>query len=899
MTVPPPARAKADPFLGRKFAHYRIGKQIGAGPLASVYRAQNIRLDRTVALKILSEQVSREAPHLLDRLVSAARSAAGVEHPNVLATYFVGRIDGQIFIEMQYADDGSVHDLLQRNGRLPPFHAAKIIRDAANGLAAVHKKGLLHHGIRPRNLMRMKNGTLKLADIGLSAYHHDYADPQSDTLLASELPYIAPERLTGGTVDPRSDLYSLGATLFVLLTGHPPLDAPSQEELIRMFVQESVPSPHDYVPSTPMPLCKIVGRMLDKNPRQRYANCQDLIRDLNRFLESVQLRPTRSQPPPDVADAALAEPVLPHLILSDGERTVSSPPTGRELDTQCRKMLRRARAKRLRAHLGRVGTRLVGAAAVLGILYGLYFTAGKLQASVQVRREEIARKERIQQAAKLARGGYDFESQGNWQRATDSYSRSLDLAEDVEVRKRLEAVRQAVHGFRLEEKTEWVEAERLLKAVLPEILSKGEVSRRLRRIEKGKSYAALYASGKDAYKKKEWHDAVAALSQAADLASELRIDSDAAALLRDAKQRIALRQKRCALMQGLLSVCKAKHDPYALFAACQYYLASPEHARHHDVVRQALEHANLALASGRKDKSSDRPLSTVTLRRGGTVRGKVIERDKKAVVIEVEEGGEVRRRVFHPNDVVRTEPVIPAEVRAHQAEALCADIVAAREAPRPFQVLSKVGQLRVDFADTAIVTSADTQAARCGATLDALVSWAVPQCEVMCPDCEGTGQVICAECDGKGEKRVRCKTCENVARLPRCPKCRGSGLRLSGACSVCGGSGRIHCKRCNGKGCSVCAGKGKWTCRACGGKGRVLSRKPCTACGGLGKIAGKTCPKCHGKGKPVCPDCKGTGRQTCPVCLGKRWITIPCDACSKTGRVQCPTCKGTGKKGSL
>src|SRR5512133_1350150 len=207
---------------------YRIIGLLGRGGMGEVYRATDLTLGQSVALKFLPEEAGRNQ-RLLERFHGEVRVARQVSHPNVCRVYDIGEVDGMPFISMEYVDGEDLASLLVRIGRLPADKAAETARKICAGLAAAHGKGVVHRDLKPHNIMMNRRGEVVIMDFGLSAI----ADQLSGAEARNGTPaYMAPEQLRGAGVTPRSDIYALGLVLYELFTGKRPYEAKSVQELL-------------------------------------------------------------------------------------------------------------------------------------------------------------------------------------------------------------------------------------------------------------------------------------------------------------------------------------------------------------------------------------------------------------------------------------------------------------------------------------------------------------------------------------------------------------------------------------------------------------------------------------------------------------------------------------------
>src|SRR5215470_6681207 len=206
----------------RTFDHFVLLETLGVGGMGTVYKARDIVLDRLVALKLLRKDLCGETDHA-SRLQHEARVAASVSHPNVIEVFSSGTDHGQFYVVMELVDHGSLDDFIEQRGRMPEHQVLDIAIQIARGLRAAHRKGLIHRDVKPANILFVDEQAAKIGDFGLAAFATH--DPQSDRVIWGTPSYVAPERLCNQPEDLRSDIYSLGATLFHAVAGKPPIDS--------------------------------------------------------------------------------------------------------------------------------------------------------------------------------------------------------------------------------------------------------------------------------------------------------------------------------------------------------------------------------------------------------------------------------------------------------------------------------------------------------------------------------------------------------------------------------------------------------------------------------------------------------------------------------------------------
>jgi serine/threonine-protein kinase len=286
-------------FNGR----YELHRRLGRGGMAEVYLARDQMLDRAVAVKVLFPALATD-PGFVERFRREAQSAAGLNHPNIVSVYDWGEANGTYFIVMEYVEGESLAELIQSEGRLHPDRAAEIAADMASALGFAHRNGgVIHRDVKPGNVLLTRDGTVKVADFGIARAIADSSD-QNLTKTGSVMgtaTYFSPEQARGASVDPRSDVYSLGCVLYEMIIGRPPFAGENAVAIAYKHVQEAPVAPRRIDPALPETLEAIILKCLAKNPANRYPSAQDMRADLRRYLEGARI----------MAEPVLAPPVDP------------------------------------------------------------------------------------------------------------------------------------------------------------------------------------------------------------------------------------------------------------------------------------------------------------------------------------------------------------------------------------------------------------------------------------------------------------------------------------------------------------------------------------------------------------------------------------------------------------
>jgi eukaryotic-like serine/threonine-protein kinase len=248
-------------------ARYRPVRLLGHGGMATVELAQDIELDRPVAIKRLADNLAANDEYK-HRFLREARLAARLSHPNIVAVYDAGADNGVPFIVMEYVEGETVSDLLRRRGRLEPAEAVAFALQACAGLETAHDAGLVHRDIKPQNLLVTADGTLKIGDFGIARSLDGTQLTQAGTVLGTA-GYLAPEQAAGEQATAAADIYALGAVLYELLTGRPPYEADSLAELFVKQTEGSITPLRELAPAVPARLEDAVMHALARAPEYR------------------------------------------------------------------------------------------------------------------------------------------------------------------------------------------------------------------------------------------------------------------------------------------------------------------------------------------------------------------------------------------------------------------------------------------------------------------------------------------------------------------------------------------------------------------------------------------------------------------------------------------------------
>ncbi len=271
--------------VGARISSYQIEQLIGRGGMASVYRAKDVRLDRQVALKVLAPELARDEA-FRQRFIRESRSAASVDHPNIIPVFEAGESEGVLFIAMRYVTGQDVRALIESEGKLAPGRAVSIVTQVASALDAAHARGLIHRDVKPANMLLGSVGTasspdhIYLSDFGLSKGAVSAQSLTGTGQFLGTIDYMSPEQIEGRPVDGRTDLYALACAAFEMLTGEPPFRR--EQNLAVMWAQVSAPPPsvRDLRPDLPLEVDQVLARALAKAPDDRQATCMEFATQL-------------------------------------------------------------------------------------------------------------------------------------------------------------------------------------------------------------------------------------------------------------------------------------------------------------------------------------------------------------------------------------------------------------------------------------------------------------------------------------------------------------------------------------------------------------------------------------------------------------------------------------------
>ena len=261
---------------------YLILEQLGKGGMANVYHARDTMLERSVAVKVLREDFSRD-PAFQERFRQEARAAANLSHPNIVTVHDFGLDKGQLFIVMEYIPGTDLKTLIKKRGRFTPEEAVPLLIQACAGIGYAHRAGLVHCDVKPQNILVTPDMRLKVTDFGIArALSTIHPEEQSDIIWGSPQ-YFSPEQASGAAPSPASDVYSLGIIMYEMLTGSLPFRAKTAGDLARLHIETEPVPLSDLLPNISPVLEQVQAKVLSKEPSQRYRTADQFGRVLLTF----------------------------------------------------------------------------------------------------------------------------------------------------------------------------------------------------------------------------------------------------------------------------------------------------------------------------------------------------------------------------------------------------------------------------------------------------------------------------------------------------------------------------------------------------------------------------------------------------------------------------------------
>ncbi|SRX92333.1 putative transmembrane serine/threonine-protein kinase H PknH (protein kinase H) (STPK H) [Mycobacterium tuberculosis H37Rv] [Mycobacterium shimoidei] len=310
--------------VGSWFGHYRLRRLLGRGGFGEVYEAEDTRMDRVVALKLIAPAYSGNSV-FRQRLYREARTAGRLHEPHVVPIHHCGEIDGQLYIDMRMIEGTDLQTVLARGGPLEPARSVAILRQIASALDAAHAAQVIHRDVKPANVLLTGDDFACLVDFGIANAATDAKLTTTGTTIGT-FAYMAPERLGTAEVDHRADIYALGCVLYECLTGSPPYPTGDLPALITAHLSAPIPRPSHQRPQIPAGFDDVIARSMAKKPHDRYVSAGELATAAHCALTA---------PDQDYADTILASTQADRLLDRDqAPSRVKPPPTGSPIETQ-------------------------------------------------------------------------------------------------------------------------------------------------------------------------------------------------------------------------------------------------------------------------------------------------------------------------------------------------------------------------------------------------------------------------------------------------------------------------------------------------------------------------------------------------------------------------------------
>jgi serine/threonine protein kinase len=307
-------------LAGQTLGGYKIAEKIGSGGMGTVYRAEQLSMGRNVALKVLYQKYYTDET-FVKRFIREARSAGGLNHANIVRVYDVGHEKGFYFMSQEFVQGRSVHQMLVKEGRLEPELALDVVIQTARALEHAQKRSIIHRDVKPENIIVDEEGHIKLADLGLAkkiGITQDAAVTLEGQIMGTPQ-YMSPEQvIDSSTVDHRSDIYSLGASFYFMVTGRKPFEGKSAMEAMVAVIHDDITFTREQLTFVPKQIVKVIDKMTAKNPDRRYQTATELLKE----LEHVRNRPLTHHAP--------AAPPRPRAVRAAAARREREPSSALE-----------------------------------------------------------------------------------------------------------------------------------------------------------------------------------------------------------------------------------------------------------------------------------------------------------------------------------------------------------------------------------------------------------------------------------------------------------------------------------------------------------------------------------------------------------------------------------------
>jgi serine/threonine protein kinase len=283
-------------LIDRTLGGYNLTQELGRGGMATVYKAYQPRLERSVAVKVLDPAFITDDSDVLARFRREAKAIAALRHPNILTVYDYGEEEGLAYIVMEYVEGGTLKDRLQGEP-FEPQRAVGLSIGVGRALAFGHDQGIIHRDVKPANILLPREDWPLLADFGLVKLQQARRALTQAGMILGTPDYTSPEQALGEAADHRADIYALGVVLYEMITGRLPFEADKAFDVLLMHINEAPPRPREIVPNTPEIVEDIILKALAKSPAERYPDMQDMVTNLEAAWETFQTSAHLASPP--------------------------------------------------------------------------------------------------------------------------------------------------------------------------------------------------------------------------------------------------------------------------------------------------------------------------------------------------------------------------------------------------------------------------------------------------------------------------------------------------------------------------------------------------------------------------------------------------------------------------
>ena len=272
-------------LIGKIIDNYRVVSVLGKGGMGIVYKAYDTKLDRYVAIKMLNAS-AHDKERFIERFKREAKNQAKLSHPNIVAVYGFIEYSNLLGIVMEYVEGESLEKVIDRQGRFNLYDVIYILKQLLLGMGYAHSKGFVHRDIKPSNIILNKEGITKIMDFGISKSLYDNSVTKTGSKIGTVF-YMSPEQVRGQEVTNRSDIYSIGCTVYEMIVGQPPFDYTSEYEVMDGHLKKTPTKISEKLTSVPEQVDKIVLKALEKSPMNRYSSCEEMFHDVQELDKHV------------------------------------------------------------------------------------------------------------------------------------------------------------------------------------------------------------------------------------------------------------------------------------------------------------------------------------------------------------------------------------------------------------------------------------------------------------------------------------------------------------------------------------------------------------------------------------------------------------------------------------